>query len=150
MIITDFDGILTDGGVWLSSESDEHVKKLNFKDLMGMSLAVKNGYKIGIISGEKNKIIDTIAQRFNIEDVHQGIRIKFPIMQQILEKYSFSSQEVCYLGDDVNDLEVLKYVGTPITVPDANFKVKEINNIVISNFGGGHGAFREVVDSLIY
>ena len=150
MIITDVDGVLTDGGVYVSTQNTEQVKKLNFKDLMGMSLAIKNGYRIGIISGEKNQIIDGIAVRFGIEDVHQGIRVKLPVFQSILEKYSLSPEEVCYIGDDVNDLEVLKFVKTAITVPDANFKVKEIENIIISSFCGGQGAFREVVDSLIY
>ena len=73
LIATDFDGVLTDGHVYYSSVSDEEIKKISFKDIMGISLAIKNNYKIAIISGEKNYIIDRLARKFNIEEVHQGI-----------------------------------------------------------------------------
>ncbi len=150
MIITDFDGVLTDGGVYLSSVSEEQLKKLNFKDIMGLSLAVKSGYKVAIISGEKNKIIDNIAGRFNLQDVHQGIKDKLSVLKGVLEKNSLSPEEVCYVGDDVNDIEALNFVKTPITVPNANFKIKQLKNITITKSCGGDGAFREIVDSLIY
>src|SRR3989339_1314222 len=88
LIATDFDGVLTDGFVYYSSDSLEELKRVSFKDIMGISLAVKNGYKVAIISGEKNKIIDRIADKFNLEDVHQGIRDKNAILLALCEKYS--------------------------------------------------------------
>lgn len=150
LIVTDFDGILTDGGVYYSSVSDEETKKLNFKDIMGMSVALKNGYKIAVISGEKNKIIDKLAGKFGLEDIHQGIKDKLPVLHRIAEKYRLSENDICYIGDDINDTKSLEWAGTAVTVPGANYKVKNIENILITSAEGGDGAFREVVDSLLY
>ncbi len=73
-----------------------------------MSLAVKNGYKIAIISGEKNSIIDKVAGKFKLEDVHQGIKDKLAVLLSIAEKYSLSLDQICYLGDDINDISAWK------------------------------------------
>jgi len=149
LIATDFDGIITDGFVYFSSvDSDEH-KKVSFKDIMGMSLAIKHGFKIAVISGEKNGIIDKVASKFNLEDVHQGIRDKLPVLLSISEKYSFSMDEICYLGDDINDISILERVGFAVTVPDCNYKVKAVPNIYVTKANAGNGAFREIVDLLI-
>ena len=150
LIITDFDGIITDGSVYFSSNSLEEVKKVSFKDIMGMSLAIKNEIVVGIISGEKNHIIDRVASKFNLQDVHQGIKDKLSCLQGIAEKYSVSMSEICYIGDDINDTAALEAAGMAVTVPDANFKVKNIPNIIITKANAGNGAFREVVDSILY
>lgn len=149
LIATDFDGVLTDGYVFYSSVSDEEIKRISFKDIMGLSLAVKNNYKIAIISGEKNKIIDKLANKFNLEDVHQGIKDKQAVLQSIAEKYGLSQEEICYIGDDINDIGALEWAGTPVTVPEANYKVKKIENIATTTANAGNGAFREVIDSLL-
>jgi len=149
LIVTDFDGVLTDGYVFYSSVSDEEIKKISFKDIMGISLAVKNGYKVAIISGEKNKIIDKLANKFCLEDVHQGIKDKLSALRSIAEKYKLSQNEICFIGDDVNDIKALEWSGTAITVPDSNYKVKNVPNIIITTAHAGNGAFREVVDSLL-
>ena len=73
LIASDFDGILTDGGLYLSTNGDDSFKKVNYKDIMGISLWLKSGGKFAIISGDKSKAIDTLAEKFNLEDVHQGI-----------------------------------------------------------------------------
>jgi len=149
LIATDFDGVLTDGYVFYSSDSDEEIKRISFKDIMGISLAIKNGYKVAIISGEKNKIIDKLANKFCLEDVHQGIKDKFASLKSIAEKYKLSPEEICFIGDDINDISALKWAGTAITVPEANYKVKNIANIIITDALAGNGAFREVIDSLL-
>ena len=147
-IITDFDGICTDNCVYIDSNGNMS-RKLNFKDIMGFSLLKKNGYKVGIISGEKNAAIEKIAEVFSIEEVHQRIRIKIDVIKSIIEKYGLNEEELVYIGDDVNDYDTLKYVKYAITVPDAIKKVKEIENIQITETRGGEGAFREVVDAII-
>jgi len=149
LIVTDFDGVITDGYVYYSSISDEELKKISFKDIMGISLAIKNGYRVAIISGEKNKIIDKLANKFSLEDVHQGIKDKLSTLHLIAEKYQLSQDEICFIGDDINDINALSWAGTAITVPDANYKVKNITNIIITTAPSGNGAFREVIDSLI-
>lgn len=149
MIITDFDGIVTDNCVYIDAKG-EMSRKLNFKDIMAFSLLRKNGFKIGVISGEANSAIEVISKKFNIEEVHQGIRNKLEVLESIISKYNLSEEEYLYIGDDVNDYDSLTKTKYAITVPNAVSKVKSIDNIMITTSCGGDGAFREVVDSLIY
>ena len=116
---------------------------------MAFSLLKKNGYKIGIISGETNSAIEVIRDKFQIEEVHQGIRNKLEILTKIVNKYSLTEDEYVYIGDDVNDYESLTKVKYAVTVPNAVEKIKQIPKILITNRSGGDGAFREVVDALI-
>ena len=147
-IITDFDGIVTDNCVYIDANGNMS-RKVNFKDIMGFSLLKKAGYKIGIISGEKNYAIEKIAQVFNIDEVHQNIRIKIDIIKEIERKYNLTEDEQVYIGDDVNDYESLMYVKYPVTVPDAVKKIKAIEGIQITDTKAGEGAFREVADAII-
>ena len=146
-VITDFDGIVTDNCVYINSEGGMS-RKLNFRDVMAFSILRKNGYKIGIISGEKNSAIDIIAKKFDVEEVHQNIRIKIDVLKSIIEKYNLKEDEFVYIGDDINDLDSLKFAKYAITVPDAVKKVKEIKGIQITTARSGEGAFREIVDAL--
>ncbi len=148
-VITDFDGICTDNCVYIDANG-QMSRKVNFKDIMGFSLLKKNGYKVGIISGEKNSAIEKLNDVFKLDEVHQDIRIKLDIIKKIAEKYNLSEEEYLYIGDDVNDYDSLCYVKYKITVPDAIKKIKNIKGIQITDTRGGEGAFREVVDSLLY
>jgi len=147
-VITDFDGIVTDNCVYIDSNGNMS-RKLNFRDVMAFSLLKKNGFKIGIVSGEKNSAIDIIAKKFNIEEVHQEIRIKIDIVKLIIQKYNLKEDEFVYIGDDVNDFDSLCYSKYRVTVPDAVKKIKEIPNIQTTSAKSGDGAFREIVDALI-
>lgn len=148
MVITDFDGIVTDNCIYIN-ENKNISRKLNFKDIMAFSLLKKNNYKIGIISGETNSAIDLIKEKFNIEETHQGIRNKLEILKDIVNKYNLTLEEFIYIGDDVNDFDSLNFAKYAVTVPDAVEKIKSIPHIKITNKKGGDGAFREIVDSLI-
>lgn len=148
MVITDFDGIVTDNCVYIAANGDMS-RKLNFKDVMAFSLLRKNGYKIGIISGEANSAIEILAKKFQIEEVHQGIRQKLEVLNSIVEKYNLREDEFVYIGDDVNDYDSLCRVKYAVTVPTAVKKVKEIKGIQITATQSGEGAFREIVDAII-
>ena len=100
-VISDFDGVFTDGSVYIS-ESNEVQKKLNFKDIMGVSMLIKNGYNFGIISGEKSNILNYFKDKFNIVEIHGGIRHKGVVLTEIMEKYNLKADEVLYIGDDNN------------------------------------------------
>lgn len=148
MVITDFDGIVTDNCVYID-ENAMMSRKLNFKDIMAFSLLKKNGFNIGIISGETNSAIQVLSQKFDIEEIHQGIRNKLEVLQSIIDKYKLSEDEYIYIGDDVNDYESLSYAKYAVTVPNAVNKILNIKDIQITGNRGGDGAFREIVDSLI-
>lgn len=148
MVITDFDGVVTDNCVYIN-EDFTTTRKLNFKDVMAFSILKKNNYEIAIISGEANSAIETLAQKFDIKEIHQKIRLKIDVLKQIVEKYKLSPEEYLYIGDDINDIECLEFAKYKITVPHAAEKVKAIKNIQITQNNAGNGAFREVVDCLI-
>ncbi len=148
MVVTDFDGVLTDNCVYIN-EDFTMSRKLNFKDIMGVHLLRKNDFQIAIISGEKNSAIETLAKKFKIEEIHQDIRIKIDVLKYLIEKYSLSQEEYVYIGDDVNDLECLNFAKYKITVPHAVEKLKSAEGIQITENDGGDGAFREVADCLI-
>lgn len=139
---------MTDNCVYIGANG-EMSRKLNFKDVMGFSILRKNGYRMGIISGEKNSAIEIISKKFNVGEVHQGIRVKIDVIKSIVERYNLSEEEFVYIGDDINDYDSLTYAKYRVTVPDAVDKIKNIKDIQITAARGGEGAFREVVDALI-
>lgn len=147
MVITDFDGVVTDNCVYINDDFTMS-RKLNFKDVMGFSILKKNGFDIAIISGEKNSAIETMAKKFKIEEIHQNIRVKIDVLKDIIQKYNLSQEEYVYIGDDINDVECLNFAEYKITVPHAVEKVKAVKNIQITQNSAGNGAFREVVDCL--
>lgn len=148
MVVTDFDGVITDNCVYIN-EDFSMSRKLNFKDIMGFFLLKRNGIDISIISGEKNSAIETMAQKFQITEIHQNIRIKIDVLKDILKKYNLTQEEYVYIGDDVNDLECLNFAKYKITVPHAVEKVKNVDKIQITQNEAGNGAFREVADCLV-
>lgn len=148
MVISDFDGIFTDNSIYID-EDGKISRKINFRDVMGVSLLIKNGFKFGIISGEKNSAIELIKKTFNLEEVHQGIRKKIDVLQDIMERNHLSKEEIIYIGDDVNDIDCLEYVDNKYTVSNGIDKVKNIKNIKITKLSGGKGAFREISDEII-
>ena len=147
MVITDFDGIITDNCVYIGDDGIM-TRKLNFKDIIGFYKLKRHGIDVAIISGEKNSAIETIAQNCELTEVHQRIRVKIDVLKNIIAKYNLSQDEYLYIGDDYNDIECLEYAKYKITVPEAIKKVKEIENIMITEYNGGNGAFREVADCL--
>ncbi len=148
MVITDFDGIMTDNCVYINDDFSMS-RKLNFKDIMGLSRLIKSSRKIAIISGEKNSAIEILAQKFGITEIHQNIRIKINVLKSIIEKYNLSQEEYVYIGDDVNDLECLEYAKYKVSVPHSPEVIKKIKDIQITENYAGDGAFREVADCLI-
>lgn len=147
MVITDFDGILTDNCVYVDSDG-KMSRKINFKDVMGLSILYKNGYKIVIISGEKNKAIDILAEKFQIEN-YQDIRKKAEVLESVISKHNLSDDEFVYIGDDINDYDSLCRAKYAITVPGAVRKIREIPNIQITEVNSGEGAFREIADAIV-
>lgn len=148
IIISDFDGIFTDNNIWIS-ESGSTYKRLSYKDIMGVSVAKKNGIIVAIVSGDVSPSIDFLAQRFSLEDIHQGVREKLPVVKSILQKYNLSPDNAVYLGDDINDIESLEFIKYSVIPEQANHKVKAAKSVQIAVSPAGDGLFREVVDNIV-
>ena len=109
MVISDFDGVFTDGSIYIS-EKNEVQKRMNFKDIMGVSMLLKAGFNFGIISGEDSNILSYFKDKFNLEEIHGGITQKGIVLAEIMEKYNLKAQEVLYIGDDINDISAMNLV----------------------------------------
>lgn len=148
MIISDFDGVMTDGGLYID-EDLKMSRKLHYKDLMALAILRRNDIDLVYISGEKNPIMDLLQQRFNLKEVHHDIRIKLDVLKSVVEKYDLKQGEFLYIGDDINDVDCLNFSDVKITVPNAAKAVKNVEGIQITSESGGSGALREVVDCLL-
>lgn len=148
MIITDFDGVITDNCVYVGDDGTMS-RKLNFKDIMAFALLKRKGLDVAIISGEENAAMKILAEKFDIKEIYPKIRIKIDVLKSIIDKYNLSQEEYLYIGDDVNDLECLNYAKYKITVPHCVDKIKSAEGIQITVNEAGNGAFREVVDCLV-
>jgi 3-deoxy-D-manno-octulosonate 8-phosphate phosphatase (KDO 8-P phosphatase) len=147
LIILDVDGILTDGKISYSSNGDE-IKNFNVKDGLGIKMAQKAGIEIAIISG-RNSIPTAIrAKELDIKEVHQGIKNKKEIFHLILKKLNIKQEETAFIGDDYNDLQLLKEVGFSATVADAPDLLKKNTNLQI-NKNGGNGAVRDFIEEIL-
>jgi len=144
-LILDVDGTLTDGGIYLSDEG-EQFKKFNARDGMGIKKAISKGIEVGIISHSySSKMIDDRANMLGLKYVYVGEKPKLQVMDQWLSELGLSRNEVAYMGDDINDLEVMKLVGCAACPADSSEEVLEISQKVMKK-NGGAGAVREFID----
>ena len=147
LVISDVDGVLTDGGMYYNEEG-EYMKKFNTRDSMGMELLLQKGIKTILMTRENSKIVKERVKKIKMVDLYSDVIKKEEMIPEILKKYSVSSDEIAYVGDDVNDVEIMKKVGFSATPFDGNFVVKE-NVDYTCKMEGGKGAFREIADLLI-
>lgn len=147
MFLTDCDGCLTDGGMYYSENGDE-LKKFNTKDGMGFSLLRQQGIITGIITGEDTMLVTRRAKKLKIDELYQGVKDKLFVVKQLAEKYEISLEEIAYVGDDINDIEVLENVGFPCTVNNADERIKGRVKYV-SSHNGGDGAIREIIEKIL-
>jgi N-acylneuraminate cytidylyltransferase len=144
MLITDVDGVLTDGGMYYDHKG-EIMKKFNTKDGMGLEQVAEKGIKVAIITREKSQIAVQRAKKLKIENVFTGIPDKLSVVKNLARKHDINLHEIGYIGDDLNDLEVLRNVGLPFAVQNASREVKSVAKY-ITRMEGGKGAVREVCD----
>ncbi len=147
VVITDVDGVLTDGGMYYSHEGDI-MKKFHVRDGMGVTLLRKNDIPTIIITKEKNKIIQQWAKKMKVYKLYDGIQKKEVMVEKISKELNILPSEMCYIGDDVNDVEILKKVGLAIVPNDAIDLTKKISKI-ITKTNSGKGVLREVVDLIL-
>ena len=144
-LILDVDGTLTDGGIYLSDEGVQF-KKFNAKDGLGIRKAVSKGIEVGIISHSySSKMIDDRANMLGLKYVYVGGKPKLQVVDEWLSELGLSRNEVAYMGDDINDLDVMKLVGCTACPADSSEEVLEISQKIMKK-NGGAGAVREFID----
>ena len=149
MVITDVDGVLTDGGLYYSSEGLV-MKKFNVKDGMGVRLLRNSGILTGIITtdGDSNQLINKRVERLKLDFLYTGVWDKESKLKEACIKYNLNLENVAFIGDDVNDLSIMKEVGFSTAPSDAVVEVLDVVDLVLQK-KGGEGVFRELADLII-
>ena len=147
LVITDVDGVLTDGGMYYTKNGDI-MKRFHARDGMGVTLLKNAGIPTIILTKEKTEMVMRWSEKMKILELLDGIKNKEQELVKICEKNNLVPQEVAYFGDDVNDLKILEQVGLSGTPNDGIDLVKEICDYVCQN-DGGYGAFREFADLIL-
>lgn len=143
MLVMDVDGTLTDGTIYISPNG-EVMKAFNVKDGYGIVQARKQGIIPVIITGRTSQIVEERAKELKIVEIHQSIEYKLEKLKEVASKYGVRAEEIAYIGDDLNDLECIKYCGFTGCPSDAVIEVKEKVHYVCRN-AGGKGAVREFI-----
>lgn len=143
----DVDGVLTDGGFWWGPNGEEW-KRFSFADVMGVSLARKAGLIVALISGEDSPLVDRFAKKMGITDVAKNCKNKAEALRALAERHKLALAEICFMGDDVNDLEALELVGLAAAPADARPVVRE-KAALVTKARGGNGAVRELIDAIL-
>ena len=147
IVLTDVDGVLTDGGMYYSKEGDV-MKRFFTRDGMGVTLLRKINIPTVIVTKEKNEIIKQWAKKMKIAKLFDGVINKEYILSKIETEFNVVPSEVAYIGDDINDLGLLKAVGLSAVPNDGVLEAKKISSYQCKQ-NGGYGAFRELADQII-
>lgn len=141
----DVDGVMTDGGMYYS-ESGEEIKRFDTKDGRGIIELQKSGVQVGLISsGFKTEIIDGRAKTLGVKYVYVGMDSKLNILKQWCEELNLNLSEVAYIGDDVNDRDIINAAGFTGCPADAMNTIKAIVDVVLTR-NGGQGCIREFIE----
>ncbi len=143
----DVDGTLTDGGIYMDGAGGE-MKRFDVQDGQGIALLLKKGLKVVFISGRRSAPTERRAEDLKITRCVNGIKDKLPELKSIAEELGASAEEVAYAGDDLPDLECVRWAGLGIAVANARPEVIEAADYVTKR-GGGNGAIRESADMII-
>lgn len=147
LVIFDVDGVLTDGGLYLSDDGQE-TKRFHARDGLGMKMLHQSGIQLAIITGRTSDVVAHRARELNIDHVYQGRKDKLPAFEQLCASTGKAASEIAYMGDDLIDLPVLRRVGLALTVPNAHDEVAEIAHWV-STASAGNGAAREACEFIL-
>ena len=147
-IFTDVDGVLTDGSMFYAEGMNEHFKVFSVYDGVGVKMASICEIPVFFVSAKKSSLLHKRASELKVEKCFDGVENKREIVLSVCKEYGFSSEEVCYLGDDLVDIQVLKIVGFPVAVSNAFDEVKKYA-AYITQRKGGEGALREVIELIV-
>ena len=156
LFLTDVDGCMTDGGMYYSANGDE-LKRFCVYDGMGIVLLRKAGIPCGILTSEDTQIVAQRARKLGIKYLRMGVgrqvdavkQTKLEAAQEICNELGITLDDVCFVGDDVNDMDLLTHVGTPVCPANAIQPVKDIQGIIHLTRHGGDGAIREIAEQIL-
>lgn len=147
LILSDVDGVLTDGGITFNNQGVE-TKQFHIRDGMGIKLWQRAGFKFGVLSARTSHIVKVRAAELGVELVRQGFENKLPVGKKVLAELELQPEQVCHIGDDLTDLSLLQYVGLSVAVADAAEEVRAAAHYVTA-VAGGRGAVREVIELVL-
>ena len=147
LVFSDVDGVLTDGGMYYGVKG-EALKRFNTRDGMGVELLGRANIEVVLVTGEETAIVARRAAKLNIGEVHQGIKDKRGTVETVAAARGFGPEVLAFIGDDLNDLEAIRYCGFGATVADGVDAVKSIADYVCVR-KGGEGAFREFAELIL-
>lgn len=150
-VAMDVDGVLTDGTFWWST-SGEELKRFCFADVTGIPVAQQAGIALVLVSGESSQAGKALVQRFadklKITDVYTGCHDKAGAVRDFAERHHLELSEICFIGDDLQDLQAMEIVGLAVAPADAQPAARAKAKFVASR-AGGHGVVREVLDAIL-
>ncbi|SHF22573.1 3-deoxy-D-manno-octulosonate 8-phosphate phosphatase (KDO 8-P phosphatase) [Marinitoga hydrogenitolerans DSM 16785] len=147
VFIMDVDGTLTDGKLYIG-ENRESFKVFNVKDGLGIKLLINEDIIPVIISGRSSKIVLYRAKELGIKEIYQGVKDKIKIFEFLKKKYNLCNDNFAFIGDDLNDLPLMKLVGFKFVVKNASKELLDIADYV-SKYNGGEGAVRDAINFII-
>lgn len=147
LILSDVDGVLTTGGIIFDNQGIES-KQFHIRDGLGIRLWQRAGYRFGILTARSSHIVKVRAAELGIGLIRQGFEEKLPAAKEMIAESNLAPEQVCYIGDDLTDVPVMRYVGLPVAVSDA---VEEVRNAAsfVTRAGGGQGAVRELIEVML-
>jgi 3-deoxy-D-manno-octulosonate 8-phosphate phosphatase (KDO 8-P phosphatase) len=146
-LVTDVDGVLTDGGLYYAENGDE-LKRFDVRDGQGLVMLCEAGLLTAIVTRKQTTIVTRRARDLGIAEVHQNVIDKRAAVADLLKRHGLAPAEVCYVGDDVGDLPAMRLVGLAVAVADAVPQVRRAAAYV-TRAGGGHGAVREICSLIL-
>lgn len=145
LVVADVDGTLTDAGVYITANGDE-IKKFNAHDGMGMRILLEAGIEVGIISSSiTTKMVEKRAEMLGLKYCYVGMDSKLTVLERWRKELGLDYSEIAFMGDDINDKEVMEKVGLSACPSNAVDSIKCLADIVLER-KGGEGCFREFVD----
>jgi 3-deoxy-D-manno-octulosonate 8-phosphate phosphatase (KDO 8-P phosphatase) len=148
LVITDNDGVLTDTGVYYSAKGEEF-KRYSIRDGMGVERLRKHaGIETVIITGESSGSVKARAEKLQLKEYYLGVKDKVKILEKIKHKNNLIEENIAFIGDDVNDIEIMKLVGLTATPADGTVFIKDFAHFICKS-NGGNGAFRDFAELII-
>jgi YrbI family 3-deoxy-D-manno-octulosonate 8-phosphate phosphatase len=147
LIFLDVDGILTDGRIVINDRGEE-TKCFHVRDGLGLKLLMGAGIHVVVITGRRSGVVEHRLRALGIREIYQGVRDKRGLAKRLIEEKGLQKEEICCMGDDLQDIPMFREAGLPVTVPEAPFEVRQAA-VHVTKTGGGLGAVREICELIL-